>query len=174
MRISEQRDAPDVRLGVAQRIVATYTDHAAAQETVRRLEAGSVSAERSAIVGIGLHPSEGRYRGRLSTLDVLRRGAASGLVVGALVGWLLEVLGIVTDAVATAWLIADAGLLGALLGACVALIGYAATLGHRSFEAAHLLQVDTYAVLVDADLADAAVRRLKGREAVGSEEEPGL
>ncbi|SNY25641.1 general stress protein [Paractinoplanes atraurantiacus] len=150
----------DDHVGVAQRMVAVHTDHRAAQESVAVLDDAGLPAERIAIVGSGLRVVE-RGQGRLSTADVAGRGAVSGLVVGMLVGWLLSLVGLTTPETSAIWLAVNAGVLGAILGAVVALVGYVATRGNRTFVQPAQIQAEKFGVLVDADLADRAVRALR-------------
>lgn len=147
------------RLGVAQRVVAVHEDHDGAQRTVRALTEGGLPAERMVVVGRGLTFAE-RGTGLLSTPEVTRRGALSGLIIGGLTGWLLGVFDLLTSSVSTWWLVVNAAILGALLGAVTALIGYVINRGQRSFSAAPTLTAAHFDVLVDADLADQAARML--------------
>lgn len=89
-------------------------------------------AERTAVVGRGLAFVE-QGAGRLSTAEVTRRGAVSGLAVGGLTGSLLGVFDLVTPSVATWWLAVNVAVLGAVLGAITALLGYVITRGQRTF-----------------------------------------
>ena len=69
-------DFPDeqAHVGLAQRIIASHTEHAAAEQTVASLRAAGLPADRATIVGSGLQLQE-RGRGQLSTADVTGRGA---------------------------------------------------------------------------------------------------
>jgi hypothetical protein len=147
------------KVGVAQRVIAVHQDHDGAERTVQKLADGGLSTERTVIAGRGLTVTE-RSTGWLSTAEVTRRGALSGLVIGGLTGWLLGVFGLFTSSVSTWWLMVNAALLGAVLGAVTALVGYVATRGQRSFSTTPTLRASHYDVLVDADLADQAVRLL--------------
>ncbi|WP_199516650.1 general stress protein [Nucisporomicrobium flavum] len=150
------------QLGVAQRVIAVHEDHAEAERTVQALAEAGIPAGRTSIVGRGLTFAD-RGTGRLSTGEVTARGAVSGLIVGALTGWLLGLFDLVTSSVSTWWLVVNAAALGAVLGATIALVGYAATRGRRSFSTPPTLTASHYDVLVDADLADHAVRVLTER-----------
>jgi hypothetical protein len=147
------------KVGVAQRVIAVHEDHHEAQRTVQTLTEGGLPAERTAVVGRGLTFVE-QGTGRLSTAEVTRRGAVSGLVIGGLTGSLLGVFNLVTPSVATWWLAVNAAVLGAVLGAVTALLGYVITHGHRTFATAPNVTASHYDVLVDAELADQAVRML--------------
>ncbi|MEU4214163.1 general stress protein [Actinoplanes sp. NPDC026623] len=150
------------QVGVAQRAIAVHEDHDEAERTVRALAEAGIPAGRTSIVGRGLAFAD-RGTGRLSTGEVTARGAVSGLIIGALTGWLLGLFDLVTASVSTWWLILNAAALGAMLGATIALVGYAATGGRRSFSTGPTLTASHFDVLVDASLADQAVRVLAER-----------
>jgi hypothetical protein len=154
-------DRAGAHVGVAQRVVAVHADHEAAKQTVQELADRGFPAHRATIVGRGLTLVD-RVKGQLSTADVAARGAVSGLVVGALVGSLLGLFDLVTPTVPVAWLAVNAAILGAVLGAVTALLGYAFTHGSRSFVMRSGITASHYDVQVDADLADRAVRLLDG------------
>lgn len=77
-------------------------------------------------------------------------GAVSGLIVGALVGWLLVLFGAMTPEISALWLTVNAGILGAVLGATVTLLGYLLTRGHRWFTYPPDVRARQHEVLVDA------------------------
>ena len=147
------------RVGVAQRVIATHPDHAGAVRTLGFLTQADFPADRATVVGRGLTFVE-RGTGQLPTAGVCGRGALSGLVIGGLTGWLVGLVDLVTPSVATWWLTVNTAVLGAVLGAVTALVGYAATRGRRSFTTTPILRASQYDVQVDADLADHAVRLL--------------
>jgi hypothetical protein len=154
-------------LGVAQRVVAVRGDYHDAQRTVQTITEGGLPAERVVVVGRGLTFVE-RGTGWLSTVDLARRGALSGFVIGGLTGWLLGVFDLLTSSVSTWWLTVNAAILGAVLGAVTALIGYVITRGRRSFSTTPTLHASHFDVLVDADLADQAARILAAEQSAGS------
>jgi hypothetical protein len=155
----DRTQPPAATLGVAQRVIAAHGDHGSALRTVQTLTEGGLPGERVVVVGRGLTFVE-RGTGWLSTAEVTGRGALSGLVTGGLTGWLLAVFDLLTASVSTWWLAVNAAILGAALGAIIALIGYAGTRGQRSFSTAPTLTASHFDVLVDADLADQAARTL--------------
>lgn len=152
-------DREDTRVGVAQRSIALHVDYPAAARTVERLREAGFPIERSVVLGSALR-AVSRAQGRLSTADVTGRGALSGLLVGAAIGWLLCLFGLTDDALSAWWLVAIAAVLGPVLGAVVALLGYVVTWGRRSFAPDGAVRVGRYEVAVDADLADQAMRML--------------
>ena len=151
--------AGEAQVGVAQRAVTVHEEYRAAQRTTARLTDAGVAGHRIAVVGSGLGVRK-RDRGRLSAADVTRRGAAFGLTIGALVGWLLPLFDIMTARMATPWVLVNAAILGAMLGAAVALLGQGLTRGQRWFSQPANVRAQRYEVLVDADIADEAVRLL--------------
>ena len=159
--VGSTAERADVRVGVAQRVIAVHPDHEKAEQTVQTLADAGFPAQRATIVGRGLTIVD-RVTGQLSTADVTARGAASGVVVGALVGSLLGLFDLVTPTVPVAWLAVNAAILGAVLGAVTGLLGYTFTRGRRSFTTHSRITATHYDVQVDADLADRAVRLLDG------------
>ncbi|GAA3939316.1 general stress protein [Actinoplanes auranticolor] len=150
-------------VGVAQRVIAVHSDHHSAVRTLQNLTDAGFPADRTTIVGRELTFVE-RGTGLLSTAEVTRRGATTGLAIGGLTGWLLGLFNLVTPSVATWWLVVNAALLGAVLGAVAALLGYVATRGRRSFLTEPILTAAHFDLQVDADLADRAVRMLASHE----------
>jgi hypothetical protein len=93
----------------------------------------------------------------------------SGLLVGAAVGYLLWLFSLGADGLPAWSPTVVAAALGAVLGAVVALFGYAVTGGRRSFAPDQAVRAGRYEVVVDADLADQAARMLN---ATGSGDGP--
>lgn len=149
-----------VHVGVAQRTIGTYEDFWAACRAVDVLRDADFAVERTTIMAAGLHTVD-REQGRLSTVDVTRRGALSGLLIGAAVGWILRLFELTETLIAMPWLVVNAAVLGAILGAAVALLGYVITQGRRSFVAVQPVRAERYHIVVDADLADNAVHVLR-------------
>ena len=154
-------------VGVAQRVIAVHSDHHSAVQTLKTLTDAGFPADRTTIVGRDLAFVE-RGTGLLSTAEVTGRGATAGLAIGGLTGWLLGLFNLATASVATWWLVVNAALLGAVLGAVAALLGYAVTRGRRSFQTEPILTAAHFDLQVDADLADGAVRMLADREDTGT------
>ena len=149
----------DGRVGLARRVIAVHDSHDAAERTIRKLADADFPVERAAIVGRDLTTVQ-RVTGLLSTPEVAARGALSGVVIGALTGWLLAVVDLITPTVAVAWLTINAAILGAVLGAVTGLLGYVFTRGRRSVATTSAITAAHYDVTVDAELADRAARLL--------------
>lgn len=153
-----------IHLGVAQRTIGTFDDYWSAHRTVERLKDGDFPVESTIIMAAGLHTVD-REQGQVTTADVTRRGAISGLLIGAAVGWMLGLFGLTETSLSLPWLIINAAVLGAVLGAAVALLGYVITQGRRSFMSNQPVRADRYHIIADADLADRAVRLLRDTKA---------
>ncbi len=153
-----------IHIGVAQRTIGTYEDYWVARRMVDRLRDGDFPVEQTTVMAAGLHTVD-REQGRVSTADVTRRGAVSGLLIGAAVGYILGLFDLTETSLALPWLIVNAAILGAVIGAAVALLGYVITQGRRSFVANQPVRADQYHIVVEADLADRAVRLLRGANA---------
>ena len=143
--------APADGLARATVSVATFADYASAQKAVDYLSDNQFPVERTAIVGTGLKLVE-NVLGRVTTGRAALAGAASGAWFGLFIGLLF---GIFAD---TNWLaVVLTGLVvGALWGAAFGAIAHAMTRGQRDFASRSTLQANEYAVMVDAEHADAA------------------
>lgn len=150
----------DPRVGVARRSILARDDFGSAVRIVEQLTAAGLPEGSAAVVGAELR-SPSRQRGRPSTADVTGRGALSGLLIGAAAGWLLRLVDLTSGSLSTWWLVINTAVLGAVLGAAVALLGYVITEGRRTFTADDPVRAGRYLVLVDADVADRAVRLLQ-------------
>lgn len=152
-------DHDNGRIGVAQRSITDRSDYRTALGVVERLAAAGFPDGRVTVIGTELRELD-RHRGQLTTVDVTGRGALSGLLIGAAGGWLLRLFDLTTDSLSTWWLVLNSAVLGAILGAALALLGYVITQGRRSFTSDDPVRAGRFEVMVDADLADQAVRLL--------------
>ena len=91
----------DVRVGVAQRLIDSTGRYPQVQRLREHLVAAGISAERVQVVGRDLTLA-GPRSGRWTTIDAASRATLPGLIVGALVGWILRLTGLVTSDVRTA------------------------------------------------------------------------
>jgi hypothetical protein len=131
--------------------VASYPDYASAQRAVDYLSDNQFPVEHTAIVGSGLRLVE-NVLGRLTTGRAALAGAASGAWFGLFIGLLF---GIFTDANWFA-VVFSALAIGAFWGALFGGIGHGMTRGRRDFTSRSSLQASEYAVMADAEHADAA------------------
>jgi len=137
-----------------------FTDDAyeAAEAVVDRLADQGFPVEHLAIVGRDLRLVE-QVVGRLSAAKAALSSGGSGLVLGAALGLLFGAWfthdGTSLLAVLVYW-----ALFGALLGAAVALLGYALDGGRRNFTSVSSMQPSGFDVLVEDAFADEALRLL--------------
>jgi hypothetical protein len=131
--------------------VASYPDYAAAQRAVDYLSDNQFPVEHTAIVGSNLRLVE-NVLGRLTTGRAALAGAASGAWFGLFIGLLF---GIFTDANWFA-VVFSALAIGAFWGALLGAIAHGMTRGRRDFTSRSSLQASEYAVMADAEHADAA------------------
>ncbi len=137
--------------GRARVTVGTYGDYASAQRAVDHLSDSKFPVEHTAIIGTDLRLVE-NVIGRITVGRAAFAGAGSGAWFGLFVGLLL---GIFTNANFVGVVLFGVGI-GALWGATFGAIGQAVTGGRRDFTSRSSLQASEYAVVVDAEFADAA------------------
>ena len=101
--------------------------------------------------------------GRLNYPTVAWRGAVSGAVPGALLGWIFRLFDL-ADPLVSAFLLALYGLLiGAVIGALIAVALYALQSGHRDFASVTFMRPQRFELVVDDEVADQAARLLGKR-----------
>ncbi|AEV86211.1 hypothetical protein ACWT_5194 [Actinoplanes sp. SE50] len=132
-------------------VVGTYPEYAQAQQAVDHLSDNRFPVERTSIIGTDLRLVE-TVLGRLTTGRAALAGAASGAWFGLFIGVLFGLFGNAN------WfsVILTTVLIGAVWGAVFGAIAHAATGGRRDFTSRSSLQAAQYAVLADAEVADAA------------------
>lgn len=137
-----------------QHLLGEFPTYAGAERLVDKLSDAGFPVEHTRIVGNGLRSVE-YVTGRLTNGGAAMAGLASGAWFGLLVGLLLGLFA--TD---SAWLgVLLTGLLvGAAWGALFGFLAHAATRGRRDFASVQGLEAEQYAVYVDADRADEAIR----------------
>jgi hypothetical protein len=148
-RLRSTRDRGDLSRPTV--TVATYADYLAAQRAVDYLSDNRFPVDRVTIVGSDLALVE-QVVGRLTLARAALAGAATGAWIGLLIGLLLGIFAV--DG--WLWVILVAVAIGALWGAVFGLIAHALTGGRRDFSSFSTLAAKEYAVVVDADHADAA------------------
>ena len=151
----------DVRVGVAQRLIDSNGRYPEVQRLREHLVAAGIPAERVQVVGRDLTLA-GPRSGRWTTIDAASRAALPGLIVGALVGWILRLTGLVTSDVAPGWVVFAAALIGAVIGAIVGVLGRGLVAGRRDAAQNFPMRVGRFGLLVDADVADQAARLAGG------------
>ncbi|SDQ41588.1 general stress protein [Quadrisphaera sp. DSM 44207] len=138
------------------RVLAEFSDYAAAQQLVDRLSDAGFPVEHVRIVGTGIHSVE-QVTGRLTVGRAALAGAASGAWFGLLIGLLFAIF---TIGLGWLFVVLWSVLLGAVFGAVFGAIAHAASGGRRDFASVKALQAETYSVQVDAAHADEAARIL--------------
>lgn len=141
-----------------QHLLGEFPTYAGAEGLVDKLSDAGFPVEHSRIVGNGLRSVE-YVTGRLTNGRAALAGAASGAWFGLLVGLLLGLF--VSD---SAWfgVLLTGLLVGAAWGALFGFLAHAGLRGRRDFASVQGLEAEQYAVYVDADRADEAIR-LSGR-----------
>lgn len=114
-----------------------------------------------AIVGRDLEFVE-QVTGRMNWGWAAMRGAGSGVMVGALIGWIFGAFSWIQPLIAMLVLALYGLLFGAVIGALMGLLLYALQRGRRDFSAMAGLIPREYDVVADTDVADQAVRLLTG------------
>ena len=137
-----------------QHLLATFPTYAGAEELVDRLSDRGFPVEHVRIVGNGLRSVE-LVTGRLTTGRAAMAGAASGAWFGLLFGLLISIF---SAGSSLPGVIVLSALIGALWSAAFAALAHKATRGRRDFTSVKGLEAEQYAVHVDADRADEAIR----------------
>jgi len=142
----------------ARRTIATTDRYADAEAIVDRLADDGFPVEHLSIVGRDLQTVE-HVIGRLNSWKAALAGAGSGAVMGLLFGSLFGIW-FAHDGTSVLAIIAYWTLIAAVIGAVIALIGYALNGGRRNFASITSMQARRFDVLVDEEFAADAVRRL--------------
>ena len=138
------------------RVLGTYSQYSEAQRAVDYLSDNKFAVERTAIVARGLAMVE-QVTGRLTWGGVILRGLGSGATTGLLVGLFLSLL---YPAVFLLPVILWSIAIGAVIGAILAVVSYAATGGKRDFASVGGMTADHYEVVCDEEVADEAASLL--------------
>ena len=142
----------------ARRAIVTTDRYADAEAIVDRLADVGFPVEHMSIVGRDLRTVE-QVVGRLNGWKAALSGAGSGAMMGLLFGLLFGVW-FAHDGTSLLAIIAYWTLIAAVIGAVIALIGYALNGGSRNFASITTMQAQRFDVLVDDAYAADAVRRL--------------
>lgn len=146
------------RPGPRRSIIST-ADYATAERIVDTLSDRGFPVERVAIIGHDMQLVE-QVTGRMDYGRAAWRGALSGALPGALIGWIFGVFSWVDPLIAGLLLALYGLVIGAVLGAIVGLSIHAMQGGRRDFASVVMMRPRRYEVLVDADVADEAIRLL--------------
>ena len=143
--------------------VASFQRYVDAQRVVNRLAHAGFPVERIAIVARDLEVAED-VTGRTSSTAAAGRGAASGAAGGALLGLVLGLFDLAGSTTAGIGLVLWGLVIGALVGALMALGSHEVTAGRHDFSSDLRFQAGQFAVVADADVAEDAARLLHSRD----------
>jgi len=136
-------------------------DFADAERLVDYLSDQRFEVNRVAIVGRELEYLE-QVLGRLNYGGAALRGAGSGALVGALIGWIFGLFNWIEPLI-SALVLAGYGLIfGAIVGALFGLLVHALQRGRRDFHSISGLRPKYYDVVAEVDVVDRALRLLAG------------
>lgn len=161
--MARQTIATAARMNAGRQVVATTDSYSEAERAVDYLSDRGFPVERVAIVGYDVKMVE-QVVGRLNYGGAALRGAGSGAVVGALVGWIFGLFNWVQPLIASLTLAAYGLIFGAVVGAIFGLIFHAMQGGRRDFAAVRVMLPSRYEVLVDEEVAGEATRLLAQRD----------
>ena len=143
----------------ARQVIATFDNYADAERAVDYLSDQRFEVNRVAIVGRELEYIE-QVLGRLNYGGAALRGAGSGALVGALIGWIFGLFSWIEPLI-SALVLAGYGLIfGAVVGALFGLLEHALQRGRRDFHSISGLRPKYYDVVADVGLADRALQLL--------------
>ncbi|MET0457363.1 MAG: general stress protein [Mycobacterium sp.] len=143
----------------ARQVIATFDNYADAERAVDYLSDQGFEVNRVAIMGRDLEYVE-QVLGRLNYGGATLRGAGSGALVGALIGWIFGLFNWISPLV-SAFVLAGCGLVfGAIVGALFGLLAHAMQRGHRDFHSTSALRPRSYDVVANVEVADRALQLL--------------
>jgi hypothetical protein len=137
-----------------QRMLAEFPTYAGAEELVDRLSDKGFPVEHTRIVGTDLRSVED-VTGRLTTRDATVAGAASGAWLGLLLGVLI---GMFSSGSQWFGVLVGSSFTGAVWLGAFGFFAHRVTRGRRDFSSLRKIEAGTYAVEVDAEHVDAALR----------------
>src|SRR6478672_358677 len=143
----------------ARQVIATFDNYADAERAVDYLSDQRFEVDRVAIVGRELE-YVAQILGRMDYGTAALRGAGSGAVVGALIGWIFGLFNWVEPLI-SALVLAGYGLVfGAIVGALFGLLVYALQRHRRVFHLVGGLRPKYDDIVADSVVADRALQLL--------------
>src|SRR6478672_11837938 len=143
----------------APQVIATFDNYADAERAVDYLSDQHFEVDRLAIVGRELEYVE-QILGRMDYGTAALRGAGSGAMVGALIGWIFGLFNWVEPLISGLVLAGYGLLFGAIVGALFGLVVYALQRHQRDFQSVSGLRPKYYDVVADVVVADRALQLL--------------
>lgn len=164
----------DTSAGTAQsmsqrRTIASFTNYRDAERAVDHLSDNKFPVDRTAIIGVDVRMVE-QVVGRMNWGRALLNGALSGAIPGLLFGWIFGLFDLINPLVAAFTLALYGLVFGALIGAVMGAIFYALQRGRRDFSSVTMMVPSRYDLVVDAEVADEALRLLAGMTPAGGAE----
>jgi len=160
--MARQTVANPLTATAGRRVIATAESYSEAERAVDYLSDRHFPVERVAIVGHDVKMVE-QVVGRMNYGGAALRGAGSGAIVGALMGWIFGLFNWVQPLVASLTLAAYGLIFGAVVGAVFGLVLHAMQGGRRDFAAVGVMVPSRYDVLADEEVVDEAIRLLARR-----------
>ncbi|MCV7423094.1 glycine zipper family protein [Mycobacterium yunnanensis] len=145
----------------ARRVIATFDDYADAERAVDHLSDQGFEVDKVAIIGRDMEYHE-QVLGRLNYGGAALRGAGSGAIVGALIGWVFGLFNWIDPVLSAAVLACYGIVFGAIVGALFGLAMHALQRGRRDFHSVSAVRPKYYDVVADSSVADRAVQLLSG------------
>lgn len=145
----------------SRRVIATFDNYADAERAVDYLSDRRFQVNRVAIIGRDMEYHE-QVLGRLNYGGAAVRSAGSGALAGALLGWIFGLVNWIEPLISAVVLSAYGFIFGAVVGALVGLLVHALQRGRRDFHSVTALRPRHFDVVVDASVADEAIRLLGG------------
>jgi heat induced stress protein YflT len=137
-----------------QRLISEFPTYAGAEELIDRLSDKGFPVEHTRIVGTDLRSVE-YVTGRLTSRDAAAAGAVSGAWLGLFVGLLV---GMFNSSSAWFGVLVSSTLMGAVWLGVFGFLAHRMTRGRRDFASVRNLEAGHYAVHVDEEHVDAALR----------------
>jgi hypothetical protein len=172
MRAQSMPNGDGPAWGRSRRQVASYSSYADAEKAVDYLSDNKFPVERVAIVARDLEMVE-QIVGRMTWGKAALGGAATGGIVGLLIGWLFATFNWVDPAIARVWLVIDGLWFGMIVGILIGLFTHALQRGRRDFESIPQMTAERFDILVEEDYADDARRMLDGLHLPSRIDQPG-
>jgi hypothetical protein len=143
----------------ARQVIATFDNYADAERAVDYLSDQRFEVNRVAIVGRDLEYIE-QVLGRLNYGGAALRGAGSGALVGALIGWIFGLFNWIQPLISAVVLAGYGLIFGAIVGALFGLLVHALQRGRRDFHSVSGLRPKHFDIVADAGVADRALELL--------------
>src|ERR1700686_3663100 len=143
----------------ARQVIATFDNYADAERAVDYLSDQRFEVNRVAIVGRELEYVE-QILGRMNYGTAALRGAGSGALVGALIGWIFGLFNWIEPLVSAVALAGYGPIFGATVAALIAPMPHTLERGRRDFHSVSGLRPKYCPVVADVEVAARALQLL--------------